>query len=223
MLLLVSGYLLKKKYFSLSYKEVEPEENIKTEDGNEDIPERYNRRQSIIMMIVFFILSLCLSYIIFTYTAGNYYLYAKLSILNGIIAAAAITDFKSSKIPNELIIFGICARIVIYVAEFILARSAFWRVLKNDFFGFLIGFVFLFLVAVITKGGIGYGDVKLFGIIGILSGSAGVAVILFLSLLINSIVAIVLLILKRKTLKSTLPMAPFIYMGFFLACILGMF
>lgn len=191
----------------------------------------YSKKQSLLLTCVFFVLAFLINIPVYVYSykmneinlAAQPMIFFKLSVTHAICACAALTDVKRNRIPNTLIAAGLISRGVIYIPEFILARDFFAGILKNDVLGFAIGFVMLFTVAVITKGGIGYGDVKLFGVIGLMMGSGGVFAVLFLSLLFSSICSVFMMITKKKTLKSSLPMAPFIYMGFAAAAAAGLF
>lgn len=239
-----TGYLIKKKYYSFvpvdTHAEVSAEFSTEVVEASEDDSSAdetenetlddacYNKKQAIVITGVFFLFSFLINYLLYTYTVvmNEYpmpFLFAKMAIMNGIIGCAALTDQKRHKIPNLLILFGLVSRLIIYILEFIWAREIFFIVLKNDGIGFLIGFVLLFIIAVITKGGIGFGDVKLFGVLGLMAGSGGVFITLFLSLALNSVTALILIGMKKKTMKSKMPMAPFIYAGYALVCIIGLF
>ena len=197
--------------------------------GAETEKKMYTRKQSVILSAGYFILTIIMCYFLYLYTMSDEanhtepFLYCKIVVANLITGCAALTDAKRSKIPNFLIIFGLVSRAMIYVAEFVFRRDSFLYILEYDGLGFAIGFLFLFVIAIITKGGIGYGDVKLFGVIGLLMSGSGVFSVLFLSLLLSSIVSIVMIAIKKKSIKSSLPMAPFIYAATFLVSTVGIF
>ena len=219
-----------------SEEKEEAEEKDEKKDSDKDKKEEkekidengfYNKNQSFILTGVFFVIALLVNYLMYTYTVvvpeqPHPFFFVKVALTIGITGAAAITDYKRRKILNEFIAFGAITRAVIYVLEFIFERATFLYVLKNDIIGFLLGFVLLFVVALISRGGIGYGDVKLFGVIGVMVGSTGLYTTLLLSLVINSIAALGMIAAKKKTFKSTLPMAPFIYAAFIVVCVLGL-
>lgn len=191
----------------------------------------YNKRQSLMFTGLFFVLALLTNFLVWKYSyemneinlTYQPLIFPKMAITHLICACAALTDLKRCRIPNRLIAAGIVSRSLIYVIELFLTGEHFTDILKNDALGFAIGFIMLFVIAVITKGGIGFGDVKLFGVIGLMAGSGGVFAVLFLSLLMSSISSVALMIAKRKTLKSSLPMAPFIYLGLVAVIILGVY
>ncbi len=130
-------------------------------------------------------------------------------------------DLKKTIIPNVLILIGLGIRGVIYVIEYFFYREVFFVQLKNDLFGFLIGFGILFFTSVITRGAIGFGDVKLFGIMGIFSGAICTYSTLLFSLFVSCVISIVLIIMKKKTRKDSIPFGPCIFVGYIIAMIVS--
>ncbi|WLD92247.1 A24 family peptidase [Alkalihalobacillus sp. AL-G] len=76
--------------------------------------------------------------------------------------------------------------------------------------GAALGFGLLLLIAVISKGGMGGGDIKLFAVIGLMVGWKGVLLILFLASLIGSIIGLCLFLLKKVKRRQHIPFGPFI-------------
>lgn len=154
-------------------------------------------------------------------------LYSNTSIINCIklyglfvlVLFAALIDSKKKIIPNILIIIGLLFRAVIYVYEFF-ALDSIKDVAKNDLSGFAIGFGALALVSVVTKQSIGFGDVKLFGIIGITGGSMCTFSTLFVSLIVSAIISVVLLVSHKMGRKGSFPFGPCIAVGYIVAILL---
>ena len=82
------------------------------------------------------------------------------------------------------------------------------------------GGVFL-ICALLTKGGIGMGDVKLFGVLGMVLGWTGVFDLIFLSVLLVALYGIVLLLRRQLNRKSQVPIGPFAFAGMILMMLLG--
>ena len=80
----------------------------------------------------------------------------------------------------------------------------------------------LMVLALIMKSGLGMGDVKLFFVLGLLYGVMDTYGIFLFSIIPMGICAIVLLALKKASKKTTIPMGPFVAVGFFLSIIAGM-
>lgn len=145
----------------------------------------------------------------------------KLIVLMGILAAVAVVDLKKTIIPNFLIVIGLIVRIVIYVIELLFYNNIFVPQLLSDFLGFSIGFGILFIVSIVFRGAIGFGDVKLFGLIGLMSGAICTYSTLIFCLLISTIVSLILIITKKKNRKDSIPFGPFIFVGYVIAIILS--
>lgn len=145
----------------------------------------------------------------------------KLVTLMGILAAAAVIDFKKAIIPNLLIVIGLSVRVLIYVVELFFYNDVFVPQLFSDIIGFVIGFGILFLASVLSRGSLGFGDVKLFGLIGLMSGAICTYSTLILSLVLSTIASIGLMIAKKKSRKDSIPFGPFIFVGYVIAIILN--
>lgn len=144
----------------------------------------------------------------------------KLLLLMGVLAAAAVIDLKKTIIPNFLIVFGLIARVLIYVIELLFYNNIFVHQLISDVIGFVVGFGILFIVSVVSKGALGFGDVKLFGLIGLMSGAICTYSTLILCLISSTIVSIGLMIAKKRSRKDSIPFGPFIFVGYVIAIIL---
>lgn len=79
--------------------------------------------------------------------------------------------------------------------------------------GGLVGFVWFFIMAVAYRGAMGAGDVKLAGVIGLITGFPGVVAALTIGIIIGGVAAALLLISRRKTRKSYIPYGPFLVTG----------
>lgn len=156
--------------------------------------------------------------------AAQIFLYKNTDIINfvklyGLLLtafSAGIIDAKRRIIPNQLIIVGLVFRAVIYAYEIFTSAETIKAVLINDLIGFAIGFVFLALVSFATKGALGFGDAKLFGIIGITGGAFCTYSTLLISLVISAVISIVNLARKKMSRKDSLPFGPCITAGYIL-------
>lgn len=126
---------------------------------------------------------------------------------------AAVTDLKLKIIPNELIIGMLIELAVIFTAEAIFDFSGFKAVFVSSLLGgFVMGGIFL-LGRVLSKGGMGMGDVKLILMCGLFLGFEDVIGMVFWALIFSIITGIILMIAKKAKLKSKLPMGPFFFAG----------
>ena len=91
----------------------------------------------------------------------------------------------------------------------------------NHIIGGAFGFIFFLAVATIRPGGMGWGDVKLAGLIGLVAGMPLVVVSLFLGIVTGGVVAVALLLIKIRKRKESVPYAPFLGSGLIIALIWG--
>ncbi|HZK00021.1 MAG TPA: A24 family peptidase, partial [Tissierellaceae bacterium] len=91
----------------------------------------------------------------------------------------------------------------------------------NSFLGLLLaGGIFLAIV-LLSRGGMGGGDVTLIGALGFVLGIRLVLLNILLSFILGAIISIVLLATKIKTRKDPIPFGPFIVLAFFITLVWG--
>lgn len=146
---------------------------------------------------------------------------AKLTTLVTLLAPISYIDFKSRKIPNKLLLSGLIARVVFYIIEFFMGKEEITGILFSDLKGMLLGGGIFLIGALAAKNSIGMGDVKMFAVIGLFCGYTRTMAVIMFSLFLCFVTAIILLLLKRKSLKDSVPLAPFVFVGTFLAMVLG--
>ena len=131
-----------------------------------------------------------------------------------VLLIALITDVEFSIIPNMcpflLMVFGV----VFNILNFVLGNPESFKILINGFCTTIICFLFLIIVNKISHSGIGAGDIKLLSCLGFLCGIRVTLFTLFFSFLFCAVFSIVLLIAKKKKMKDSLQLAPFIFFGF---------
>ena len=136
-----------------------------------------------------------------------------------IVLTSALIDYKRRIIPNRLIIVGLIFRVCIYVYEIFGAENI-KLVLFSDLLGFCIGFVFLGLISIVSRGSLGFGDAKLFGIIGITTGALCTYSTLLASLVVSVVVSVVSLIMKKMGRRDSFPFGPCIALGYIITVLL---
>lgn len=87
--------------------------------------------------------------------------------------------------------------------------------------GLVLGGGIFYLVALLSRGGMGGGDIKLAAMIGAFLGWQRLLLTIFLATLFGSVVGIPLLALKLKGRKDPIPFGPFLSLGAFISLIWG--
>ena len=136
--------------------------------------------------------------------------------------AAGYIDLKERIIPNALILAGLLFWLVLCLMEVLLGGTPVMRLLAYSGIGGLVCGGVLFVIALIVKSALGMGDVKLFFVLGLLYGMSDAYGILLFTVIALGITSIALLIAKKVTMKTAIPMAPFVIIGFALSILAGM-
>lgn len=144
-----------------------------------------------------------------------------LILMAGLFVIAWI-DRKSKRIPNKILIVLLGARALVLILEWIIFSELGLSLLISTAMGALFGGGMFLLCYVISRGGVGAGDVKLFAVIGCFMGSSTVLTAAFLTVVTAAVYSVIMLIRKKTSLKEEIPFAPFILTGVLLTMALGM-
>lgn len=136
------------------------------------------------------------------------------AILATILITAAGTDMRSRLIPNRLTLPAIA---------FALAWSAAVRVphLTSSLLGLVIAGGLFLVIAILSRGGMGGGDVKLAAAAGAFLGLRYSLLGLFLAFIFGAVVGLILMALGKKKRRDYIPFAPFIAAGCLAAMLFG--
>jgi len=122
-------------------------------------------------------------------------------LFTSLLIIITVSDIAYMLIPNKiLLVFGV----LLVVGRMFIQSDPWWDSIVGAFGGFLI----LLLVAILSKGGIGGGDIKLFFIIGVVLGIYSTLLALFLASVIGLIVGVVLLNYRKQGRKTPIPFGP---------------
>ncbi len=114
-----------------------------------------------------------------------------------------VTDLTYFLIPNNILLFFLPLIVVLRLVEPLDP----WY---SSLIGALIGFGLIFVVILLSQGGMGAGDMKYFFVLGYLFGISGVLLIFLLSTLYGTLINMVLLLRGKVTRKSKVPFGPYI-------------
>ena len=82
--------------------------------------------------------------------------------------------------------------------------------IANAALGGAIGFGIFLLIAIISRGGMGWGDVKLVALIGLATGFPLVFLSIIMGAILGGIVAVAMVIAKKRQRRQTIPFGPFL-------------
>ena len=152
-----------------------------------------------------------------------------------ILIILLVTDLERYLLPNVITYPAVLLALALSLAVMLMGYSPQWAwnfanggimAIMNNYFinalvGGLSGALLLFAVAVISRGGMALGDVKLAGLMGLMMGFPLIMVALFLGVIAGGLVAIGLIVSKRKKRKEMMPFGPFICMASMVTLVWG--
>jgi len=123
-----------------------------------------------------------------------------------------VYDLKYYLVPNK----------IIYPAIIISFFYRLWLPIPNYLLAAVIGGAFFLIIFLISRGKwMGMGDIKIGVLMGLLLGLFQIFTALFLAFLIGGAVSVILLALKKKALKSEIPLGPFLTGATFITLLWG--
>lgn len=124
-------------------------------------------------------------------------------LLISMLVIIFVSDLKYMLIPNKVLLFFLPLFIVMRIYQ---PLVPWW----SSIAGALVGFFLIAMVILVSRGGMGAGDMKLFGVLGIVLGVQKVLLTLFLSCLLGTIISVILLLFKLIERKQAVAFGPYI-------------
>jgi leader peptidase (prepilin peptidase)/N-methyltransferase len=146
-----------------------------------------------------------------------------LAIISMFLIVIFVVDLREMIIPDIMVIPALVFWAIVWIISLIPGIDLGMPVdFVNYLYGGLLGAGFIGLIVLITKNkGMGVGDIKLAGLIGFVLGWPFALIGLLAAFVVGSIVGIIMLINKTKNLKSEIPFAPYLIIGFYIAVFWG--
>lgn len=139
-----------------------------------------------------------------------------------VTVALAVIDLSTRTLPNAIVLPSYV------VGLFILASDGFisgdQRAFIRSVAGATVMWLLYFALALIYPDGMGFGDVKFAGVLGLFLGYLGWEVLItgaFAAFVLGGFFALSLVILRRKNLKSGIPFGPWMVAGAWLGIFFG--
>ena len=144
----------------------------------------------------------------------------RMSMLSAFLPLIAVIDRREMIIPNRLLLQMLAFWGLVMGLYTLRLGTVDLPVLKDALLGGLIGASPLF-VRLISKGGIGMGDIKLFAIIGLYVGKEDILRAMFLSLVIALFVMLGKKVKKRLEKKQEISFGPYVAVGTLLMIVMN--
>ncbi|RSK29397.1 prepilin peptidase [Bacillus sp. HMF5848] len=135
--------------------------------------------------------------------------------LISLLMIITVSDIKYMIIPDKVLLFFLP---LFSIERMFIPLTPWWDALAGAF----VGFSLLYLIAFVTKGkGMGGGDIKLYGVLGIVLGTKLTIVSFFLAAFIGALVGGIGLALRLLQRNKPIPFGPFIVIGTLIAYFFG--
>ncbi|WP_211653931.1 prepilin peptidase [Planococcus alpniumensis] len=131
-----------------------------------------------------------------------------------LLVIITVSDIAYMLIPDKVLLPFAA---VLLILRFVIPLDPWW----DSLVGASVGFSVLLLIAILSKGGMGGGDIKLFFVIGLVLGTAGALLTLFFASFIGAIAGIILLRVRKQGRKTPIPFGPSIALSAVLVYLWG--
>tara|TARA_B100000686_G_scaffold346151_1_gene432126 strand:- start:139 stop:912 length:774 start_codon:yes stop_codon:yes gene_type:complete len=128
------------------------------------------------------------------------------------LVVITVIDLKHQIIPDCITLPGIA---------FGFAAGTNFNGFLESFSGFLLGGGLFYILALVSKGGMGGGDIKFIAGLGALLGWQKILLVIFLAAFLGTIYSLPLLLVGKKGRKSLIPFGPFISAATGIAIFIG--
>ncbi|AIF66933.1 prepilin peptidase [Terribacillus saccharophilus] len=127
-------------------------------------------------------------------------------LLVSIGAILFVTDMRFLLIPNKILLFFLPLFILLRI---ITPLDPWW----DSIIGSVIAFILLFLVILLSRGGMGGGDLKLFVLLGGILGWKGILLTFILASVLGAVISLFLLYIRVLKRNQVIPFGPYILAG----------
>ncbi|MDR4889114.1 prepilin peptidase [Fredinandcohnia sp. QZ13] len=125
-----------------------------------------------------------------------------------------VSDLTYMIIPDKVLLFFAP---VFLVERIFVPLNPWWDMVV----GSIVGFLLLYLIAIVSKGGMGGGDIKLYAVLGIALGWKLVLLSFFLATLIGTVLGLIGIVIGKVKKGKPMPFGPSIVIGTLIAYFFG--
>lgn len=148
---------------------------------------------------------------------------ARLCICLICITGAATNDIREHRIPNifpgVMALTGIAFMMIGYLTN----QEKWMGVIASCVIATVATALCFGLAFIISKHGIGLGDIKLLCGLALMLGVYAICGTVFISIVSCAVISVILLIISKKKFKDALPFGPFIFVGYVVSVLLGLY
>ena len=135
-------------------------------------------------------------------------------VLTSLLIVISFIDLDHLYIPDKLLIVGVLFWLPYFLFTAYIPPA-------QALVGAGLGFGIMYLIYFLSRGGMGFGDVKFAGLIGLYLGPALLGLTLLIAFISGAVVGVFLLATKLKSRKDAIPFGPYIAIGAYIAMLWG--
>jgi prepilin signal peptidase PulO-like enzyme (type II secretory pathway) len=151
--------------------------------------------------------------VIFALLCWHYGLSAELGVMifyASLFIIIFVIDLEHSLILNKVVYPGMVAALLLALYPWPWFSESIGMRVAYAALGGAAGFAVFLLIALVSRGGMGWGDVKLAALMGLATGFPLVFLAIIMAAILGGIVAVALMIAKKRTRRQTIPFGPFL-------------
>ena len=141
------------------------------------------------------------------------------AVVVDILIIVSVVDYYFQIIPDKCHIFLLISTFIYKLLQFLLYGIS--PYFLNSIIGLIVSSGIFLLIAILSKGGIGGGDIKLIGILGFILGFKLSLLNILISFFVGAFVSIFLIFFKIKDKKDSRAFGPFISLAFLITILEG--
>jgi leader peptidase (prepilin peptidase) / N-methyltransferase len=126
--------------------------------------------------------------------------------LISLLIIISVSDIAYTLIPDKILLFF---AVLFIIERLLIPLNPWW----DSLMGAAIGFSLLLLISIVSKGGMGGGDIKLYAVIGLAIGTKIMLLSFFIATFLGAIIGMIGIALRLLERKKPIPFGPFIAVG----------
>ena len=142
-----------------------------------------------------------------------------LAALTAVLITVTMVDYYHQIIPDRFMLL-IAVLAVAFLLGIKYPQQGF-SALVDSIIGFSLGGGIFLLIALVSKGGMGGGDIKLMAVLGLWFGWKKILLLMLMAFVTGALISVPLLLLRRKSGKDAIPFGPFIALAAYIISLYG--
>ena len=176
--------------------------------------------QNVLLIITYLMIGITIGILYRIYAYDIFKSFRALTVISVSLIIAGI-DYREKIIPNEAVVCIIAVACVMMIINAFTNSVEALAIFIDSLVAMLIGVVLFAASKAISKNGVGMGDIKLVGALGLYLRTYALMGVLLVALISIAIYGLIKVISKKACVKDEIPFGPFVAFGVTACMILG--